>query len=206
MSEYCSSLNQLIQGLKTLPGIGDRSALRHALHLLSRNRNGGKMLAQAIEQALSNISSCNGCNNYTDQATCHICLDAKRDDSICVVENPIDLIAIEKSGCFRGKYFVLMGQISPLDGIGPEELKIPQLIDKVKNSQTKELILATSSTVEGEATAYYIYQQLLSSSTRCTRLALGIPVGGELEYLDTGTLSHAIQARQPMNLNMDFVA
>tara|TARA_Y200000002_G_scaffold378003_1_gene384556 strand:- start:6821 stop:7438 length:618 start_codon:yes stop_codon:yes gene_type:complete len=200
---FCHPLNQLIQGLKTFPGIGDRSALRHAMHLLTHNRSGGQMLAKAIETALTSITSCQNCNNYTDKPICDICLDPKREPIICVVQNPVDVICIEASGSFKGRYFVLMGQLSPLDGISPEDLKIPKLIDLVKNQSIKEVILATNSTVEGEATAFYISNQLQSISCQCSRLALGIPIGGELEYLDGNTLAHALHARKPILEQME---
>jgi recombination protein RecR len=199
----CASLDALINGFKTLPGIGERSALRLALHTLSRNKAGGQMLAEAILHALTHIHSCQWCNNYSDTEICHMCQDTTRDPSICVIENPVDLIAIENSGSYKGHYFVLMGNLSPLNNTGPEELKISNLIDTVKKKQIKEVILATGSTVEGEATAYYISHALKQFSCQCTRLALGIPLGGELEYLDAGTLSHALKARQPIDASHD---
>lgn len=199
----CASLDALVNGFKTLPGIGERSALRLALHTLSRNQAGGKLLADALNHAFTHIHSCQWCNNYSDTHTCGLCQNTTREPSICVVENPIDLIAIENSGCFKGHYFVLMGHLSPLDNTGPEELKIDKLIATAKKWQVKEVILATGSTVEGEATSYYISQMLKHLSCQCTRLALGIPLGGELEYLDAGTLSHALRARQPIDVNHD---
>jgi recombination protein RecR len=199
----CASLSALVNAFKTLPGIGERSALRLALHTLSRNQAGGQMLAHALLHSLAHTQSCQMCNNYSDTDICSLCHEPNRENNICVVENPIDLIAIETSGSYKGYYFVLMGHLSPLNNTGPEELKIDKLLKTIQNKRIAEVILATGATVEGEATAYYINQVVKQFSCRSTRLALGIPLGGELEYLDAGTLSHALKARQPMDSTYD---
>jgi recombination protein RecR len=168
-----------------------------AFHLLERDREKGLQLAQALEQAMSGVSRCANCRTLTEQALCAICDDSKRDHSlICIVESPVDVIAFEQSGSYRGLYFVLMGHLSPIDGIGPAEIGVSDLIERLKDGDVKEVILATNPTVEGEATAYYITEQVSSLGLTVSRIAHGVPLGGELEYVDVGTLAHALSGRQ----------
>lgn len=170
-----------------------------ALHLLERNRQGAEDLAQAISAALENIGHCVRCHNFSEAELCDICSNERRDDSqLCIVEGPADLIAIEQSTGYRGMYFVLMGRLSPLDGIGPEELQLDKLEQRMQQSGIEEIILALSSTVEGETTAHYITQMAQNYAIKVSRIAYGVPVGGELEHMDSGTLSHAFAGRQPI--------
>lgn len=193
-----ASLAGLMDAFKQLPGIGAKTAMRLSLYLLERNREGANNLSLAIDKALREIKHCQQCNNYSDTPICSICSNTKRDHTIAVVESPVDVYSIEQSGSYFGRYFVLMGHLSPLDGISPDDLNIPKLISEVQNNGIQEVILATNSTVEGEATAFYISEQLAKVACKTSRLALGIPIGGELEYLDSGTLAHALQARRPI--------
>lgn len=198
MSEFSPAIDALIQSLKTLPSVGPKSAQRLALHLLNKGKNNAKLLAEAIDHALDVVVECNRCQMLTDQALCPICLDEKRqDDLLCVVENQQDVYAIEQTCQYKGCYFVLKGHLSPLDGIGPEQLGIPKLLELFKQLQPSEVILATNPTVEGETTAQYL-AQALQDIHPCTisRIAHGVPMGSELEYIDGNTLSRALLSRQ----------
>ena len=193
-------LAQLIQSFKILPGIGEKSAQRMAFYLLEKNREGGNNLAKLISTSMEQIRNCSTCRNLTEEVECEICSNEKRDKNLlCVVENPTDVIAIESSGSFKGKYFVLMGRLSPIDGITPENLGIPMLIERINNSDIKEIIIATSPTVEGDATSFYINDQIKDETVLVSRIAYGVPMGGELEYVDNTTLSRAIQGRRKLN-------
>ena len=193
-------LAQLIQSFKILPGIGEKSAQRMAFYLLEKNREGGNNLAKLIAASMEQIRNCSICRNLTEEVICEICSNEKRDKNLlCVVENPTDVIAIESSGSFKGKYFVLMGRLSPIDGVTPENLGIPMLIERINNSDIKELIIATSPTVEGDATSFYINDQIKDETVLVSRIAYGVPMGGELEYVDNTTLSRAIQGRRKLD-------
>ena len=200
MKNENSLLNQLIQAFKILPGIGEKSAQRMAFHLLEKNREGGRNLAKLINESVENIRNCSECRNLTEDLVCHICLDEKRNKKlICVVESPTDVLAIENSGSFNGKYFVLMGRLSPIDGVTPQDLGIPKLIERIKSSDIDEIIIATSPTIEGDATSFYIKDQLNDNNILISRIAYGVPMGGELEYVDNTTLGRAIQGRREIN-------
>lgn len=189
-------LADLLAALRCLPGVGPKSSQRMAFHLLERDREGANRLARALVAALDGIGQCSVCRMFAETEVCPTCADPRRDPAaVCVVETPADVIAIEESGSFRGRYFVLMGRLSPLDGIGPEELGVPLLRRILGAGEVRELILATSATVEGEATAAWLATLSRDAGVRPTRIAHGVPMGGELEYVDSGTLSHAIAAR-----------
>ena len=189
-------LQDLLQALRVLPGVGPKSSQRMAFHLLERNREGARKLVASLGAALDGIRQCDRCRMFTEGELCAICADSRRDQGVvCVVETPADVVAVEESGSFRGRYFVLMGRLSPLDGVGPRELGIPILEPQLGGGQVRELILATSATVEGEATAAFLAAIARERDVRATRIAHGVPMGGELEYVDAGTLSHAIAAR-----------
>lgn len=189
-----------MDALRCLPGVGPRSAQRMVLHLLMRNRGGGVRLAEALRQAMERVGNCGNCRDLTEFDTCRVCLDPRRDDRLlCIVETPADVLALEESGGFRGRYFVLLGRLSPIDGLGPEEIGIPQLERRLDEAPVDELILATNPTAEGEATAHYVFELARRRGLRVTRLAQGVPVGGELEYIDGGTLSQALAGRRPMH-------
>jgi recombination protein RecR len=190
------AITQLIDRLTCLPGVGRKTAQRMSLYLLERNRQGGLALAEALQHALTVVGNCKSCRNLTEQEQCRICSDLRRDKTqLCIVENPSDVIAVEQSGSFTGQYFVLMGHLSPLDGIGPEDLGIPLLLERVRQGVI-EVILATNPTVEGEATANYLAEKLKALGVQVSRIAHGVPMGGELEYIDGGTLAHALNSRQ----------
>lgn len=193
-------IRDLIDALRVLPGVGPKSAQRMALNLLERQRPGGLRLARALEQALHQVEHCEVCRNLTEQPVCHICRDPGRDDTqLCVVESPMDVLALEQSGSFRGRYFVLLGRLSPLDGIGPGELGLPKLIGRLRDTPgISELIIATNPTVEGEATAHYLREATRGLPLAVTRIAHGVPVGGELEFVDGSTLTHALSGRRPI--------
>ncbi|MGH8283676.1 MAG: recombination mediator RecR [Gammaproteobacteria bacterium] len=194
---YTPLLQQLIDALRCLPGVGPKSAQRMAFHLLERNREGALALARALENAVSGIHHCERCRMLTDKPLCEICASPRRDAALlCVVETPADVYAVDTATGFRGKYFVLMGHLSPLDGIGPEELGLQQLEARLTEGGITELILATNPTVEGEATAHYVAELARARGIRATRIAHGVPLGGELEFVDGGTLSHAFSGRQ----------
>lgn len=190
-------INQLINSLKCLPGVGAKSAQRMAYHLLERDRNGARKMSHALTQSMENVGHCQSCRILTEYELCDICQSAKRDKQVlCVVETPSDVYAIEQSGSYRGTYFVLMGHLSPLDGIGPQQLHLDTLKSRIENEAINELILATNTTVEGEATAHYIVEMLKPYNVKVTRIAHGVPLGGELEYIDGSTLGHAFNGRQ----------
>ena len=192
-----AALDELIEKLQVLPGVGPKSAQRMALYLLQGQRDAGSALGQALENAMAVISECSRCRNFTEQAICRICQDTSRDERLlCVVESPADVLAFEQAGGFRGYYFVLHGRLSPLDGIGPEELRLDLLTDRVAGADLQELIIATNPTVEGEATAHYISRALGELVPTMSRIAHGVPLGGEIEYTDGGTLAHALQGRR----------
>ncbi|HEX7966175.1 MAG TPA: recombination mediator RecR [Gammaproteobacteria bacterium] len=194
---YSPLLQKLVDALRCLPGVGPKSAQRMAFHLLERNRPGALALAQALQAAMQGIGHCERCRNFTEAKLCDICASAKRDAAVvCVVETPADVSALEAATGYRGQYFVLMGHLSPLDGIGPEELGLGLLERRLDEGGIGELILATNPTVEGEATAHYLAELAQRRGIRATRIAHGVPIGGELEYIDGGTLSHAFSGRQ----------
>jgi recombination protein RecR len=193
---FSPAIDQLMDKLSCLPGVGRKSAQRMAMYLLEHDRQGGLQLSHALEEALTKVKNCQQCRNLTEHKLCHVCADSARDTSLlCVVESPSDVIAIEYSGGFKGYYFVLMGHLSPLDGIGPKELGLDILLQRAQQGFT-EVILATNPTVEGEATANYITERLASSGVIVSRIAHGVPIGGELEYIDGGTLAHALNSRK----------
>lgn len=199
--EQKTLLEELILSLQCLPTVGRKSAQRMAYYLLDKDRQGGLKLAEMMQRAMSDIGNCESCRDYTEVSFCKICTNDKRDDSLlCVVESPSDIAAIESTANFSGKYFVLMGSLSPLDGIGPDEIGLDRLAEKVKQNQCKEVIIATSATVEGEATAHYIKALVTNINTGIvvTRLAQGVPLGGELEYIDASTLALSIANRQSL--------
>jgi len=190
------SIEALIDGLRHLPGVGPKSAQRMTLHLLERDREGAQAIADAITDALAKVKNCKQCHNFTELDVCEICVDPKRDPAtLCVVEAPVDVMAIEQSGSYRGHYYVLMGHLSPIDGIGPEQLGLDALCERFGTGEIKEVILATNPTVEGEATAYYISQRARDAAITVSRIAHGVPLGGELEYTDASTLAHALSGR-----------
>ncbi len=192
-----TALDDLIRNLQILPGVGPKSAQRMALHLLHNNRNSGISLAAAMQCAMQNVKHCEKCRNYTEQTLCGICRDPQRDLAmLCIVESPADVLALEQAGGFKGTYFVLHGKLSPLDGIGPDELGMQQLETLLDEGNPRELILATNPTVEGEATAHYIAQHFARPDRHISRIAHGVPLGGEIEYTDGGTLAHALQGRR----------
>jgi recombination protein RecR len=200
--KFSPLIDQLVQALRCLPGVGPKSAQRMAFHLLERNREGGLQLAQMLQTALVQVGHCHRCHTLTELDVCGICADQRRDHTtLCVVESPADVLALEQAGSYRGVYFVLMGHLSPIDGIGPEEIGIDRLLERVRdksdeNARIKEVILATNPTVEGEATAYYITEQVKALGVLVSRIAHGVPLGGELEYVDSGTLAHALRGRR----------
>jgi recombination protein RecR len=192
-------VDELVESLRCLPGVGQKTAQRMAFHLLERGRSGGSRLSEALDQAMTGVRRCDSCQNFSDTAVCGICeTPDRRNGTLCVVESPSDLLAIEQAGDYRGSYFVLMGHLSPIDGVGPEEIGIERLLSRVAEEGVTELILATNPTVEGEATAHYISDRLDGREILITRLAHGIPVGGELGYVDGFTLTHAFRGRKPL--------
>lgn len=194
-------VDQLIDALRCLPGVGPKSAQRMALHLLERDREGAFRLAQKLAESVKDVKHCQQCRTLCETELCRICSDQKRDSSkLCVVESPSDVMAIEQTNLYRGRYFVLMGHLSPIDGIGPQDIGIDLLLQQIQDNQIDELIMATNPTVEGEATAHYIAGQLetLNRTVAITRIAHGVPLGGELEFVDGGTLAHALQGRQSL--------
>ncbi|NNJ64084.1 MAG: recombination protein RecR [Xanthomonadales bacterium] len=190
-------LDQLIEALRCLPGVGPKSAQRMALHLLERDRDGGRHLSTVLDAAMERIGRCRSCRNLTEDETCSICANPVRDrDLLCVVESPSDVIAIEQATGYRGLYFVLMGRLSPLDGIGPAELGLEDLAERLGQEPPGEMIIATNPTVEGEATAYYLQRMAQKSGVAVSRIAHGVPLGGELEFTDQSTIAHAFSSRQ----------
>jgi len=193
------SLEQLIESLRCLPGVGPKSAQRMAYHLLQRDQAGALRLADALRGALKHIRHCEKCNSFTEPEICGLCSSAKRDASLlCVVETPADLLMMEQTQCYRGLYFVLMGRLSPLDGIGPKEIHLEKLLKRAQDGIVKEVVLATNFTVEGEATAHYISEILRPRGLKVSRIARGLPAGGELEHVDSGTLAQAVLERRPL--------
>jgi len=197
MSESSSPLlRQLIEALRCLPGVGQKSAQRMAFHLLQRDRDGAGLLAARLAVAVERIGNCERCRMLTEERLCSYCASGRRDDSVlCAVETPADLLAIEQSGAYSGRYFVLMGHLSPIDGIGPEELGLGLLERRLGEGGVEEIVLATSVTVEGDATAHLLAQVARRHGVRASRIAYGVPVGGELEFIDSGTLGRAINGR-----------
>lgn len=197
MASLGPSIDELTQALRCLPGVGPKSAQRMTFHLLERNREGGDRLAKALLSALDNVRHCQRCRILCESELCIRCRDERRQqDQLCVVEMPSDVLAIEQATHYPGQYFVLSGHLSPLDGIGPEALGIPRLVEWFDEGTVEEVILATNPTVEGEATAHYISELARARQIKVTRLAHGIPLGGELEFIDSGTLSHAFSGRE----------
>ena len=197
MSKVSPLVDSLIESIQCLPGVGPKSAQRMVLHLLEREREGGKLLSEALSLALELVGQCRHCRIFSEDELCSICKNEKRDKQlICVVESVSDVFAIEQSNQFRGKYFILHGHLSPIDDIGPEQLGLNQLFLMVRSEEISEMILATNSTLEGEATAHFIYDSLKDiESLSLTKLAQGVPLGGELEYVDRGTIMHAFSGR-----------
>ena len=190
-------LNQLIESLRCLPGVGPKSAQRMALHLLERNREGGLQLASTLVEAMGKIGRCKQCRDLTELEVCTICASPRRDQTLlCVVESPVDVLAIEQATAYKGRYFVLLGRLSPLDGIGPAELGLDQLAERIEKNAPEEMIIATNPTVEGEATSYYLQRMAKKHNIPVTRIAHGVPLGGELEYTDQSTLAHAFGSRR----------
>jgi recombination protein RecR len=204
MQQYSPLIQQLIDAFRRLPGVGNKSAQRMVLHFLERDRDGGRKLAAALTAAMDGVGQCELCRTLSEAKLCHICANTARDQAtICVVETPADVFAVEATASYRGVYHVLMGHLSPIDGIGPETLGIGRLVSRVKETPVREVILATNPTVEGEATAWYIAEQLKTDELRqrglrVSRIAHGVPMGGELEYIDGGTLMHSLAGRQLM--------
>ncbi len=196
---YSPLVSRLVDALRCLPGVGPKSAQRMAFHLLERDRDGARALADALLQAVEKVGHCESCRMLTEETRCWICKGSSRDSSmLCVVETPADVMAVEQSAGYSGLYFVLMGHLSPLDGVGPDQLGIDLLEQRLDEGPVKEVILATNPTVEGEATAHYISELAGRRGIRSTRIAHGVPVGGELEFVDGGTLSHALAGRHTM--------
>lgn len=196
---YPPSLSRLIEALRCLPGVGPKSAQRMAFHLLERDRDGAREIAAAVSAAVDTLGHCRRCRMFADGESCPVCASATRDRSLlCVVESPADVVAIEQSASYRGCYFVLMGHLSPLDGVGPVEIGIDAFERLLAEGEVREVILATNPTVEGEATAHFLAEVVARSGLRASRIAHGVPVGGELEYVDGGTLAHALAGRQAL--------
>ena len=196
-----SLIDDLVAALQVLPGVGPKSAQRMALHLLQRNRQGGTHLGQILETAMEAVRQCTLCRHLTEGEICRLCSDERRDNGLlCVVESPADVLAIEQAGGFRGYYFVLHGRLSPIDGMGPEQLGLQALQSRIAAIQPSEMILATNPTVEGEATAHYISRLVADQVPNISRIAHGVPLGGEIEYTDGGTLTHALQGRRNISL------
>ena len=192
-----SLLGQLLEALRCLPGVGPKSAQRMALHLLERDRDGGLHLSTVLEDAMERIGRCRVCRDLTENEVCRICANERRDQSLlCIVESPSDVMAIENATGYQGRYFVLLGRLSPLDGIGPAELGLEQLAERLKVHPPGELIIATNPTVEGEATAFYLQRMAQKHDIAVSRISHGVPLGGELEYTDQSTIAHAFSSRQ----------
>jgi recombination protein RecR len=193
-----STLQELTEALRCLPGVGPKSAQRMAYHLLQRDRPGAARLALALDQAMQRIRHCERCNTFTEDSICQLCASPRRmHDILCVVETPADLLMMEQAQCYLGLYFVLMGRLSPLDGVGPKELHLDQLLRRAQDGEVQEVILATNFTTEGEATAHYVAEMLRARGLKVTRIARGLPSGGELEHVDSGTLARAVYDRRP---------
>jgi recombination protein RecR len=191
------ALDALIQALRRLPGVGARSASRMALHLLQHDREGAALLARALQEAVERVGHCSRCHTLSEREVCPTCSDASRDASrLCVVETPADQMALERTGAYHGLYYVLLGRLSPLDGVGPRDIGLQGLFERVADGSVREVILATNFTAEGEATAHVIAEALKARGVSCTRLARGVPIGSELEYVDLGTIAHALADRR----------
>jgi recombination protein RecR len=192
-----ASPEDLIEALRCLPGVGPRSAQRMAYHLLQHDHEGARQLANTLDKVLTNIKHCEKCNSFTETSICILCSSPRRNAGLlCVVEMPADLLMIEQAHCYKGMYFVLMGKLSPLDGVGPKDIYLDRLLKRVQDNIVKEVVLATNFTVEGEVTAHYISELLHSEGIKVTRIARGLPVGGELEHVDSGTLAQAVMERR----------
>ena len=199
MSHYPSSILNLIKNFSRLPGIGEKTAERLTMHLLRMPRKDVEQLSQSLLELKAQIRLCSVCFGLSDKDICNICSDRRRDESlICVVEQPADMVSIEKSGSFKGQYHILQGALSPMDGIGPDNLRIRELISRIEKGRIKEVVLATGTNVEGEATASYLAQRLENYSIKLTRIATGVPIGGDLKYIDQVTLKKAMEPRQPV--------
>jgi len=195
--KYTSLIDRLIEALRCMPGVGPKSAQRIALHLLEHDREGARQLATTLLEAVETVGNCERCRNFSETPICQLCASDKRDASLlCVVESPTDVSLIEKAGGYTGRYFVLMGRLSPLDSLGPEDIGVEQLKPLLKQGEVKEVILATGTTVEGEATAHYVAEMIRGLGIQVTRIAQGIPLGGDLELVDSSTLAHAISSRR----------
>lgn len=195
--KYASSLDLLTEALRRLPGVGPKSAQRMAYHLMQHDRDGAALLSRALSLAVERIQHCAMCNTFTESEVCETCLDSERNSALlCVVETPADQLMIEQTLTFKGLYFVLMGRLSPLDGIGPKDIHLDRLIARATDGQVREVVLATNFTNEGEATAHYISETLKARGLQVSRLARGVPVGGELEYVDAGTIARAMLDRR----------
>ena len=191
------SLQALVEALRRLPGVGVKSAQRMAFHLLQHDREGAQRIAFALQSALANVRHCERCHSFTEAPVCSVCLDGRRDQrQLCVVETPADQAALERTGSYRGLYFVLMGHLSPLDGVGPDAIGAHELLARAGDGHTEEVIMATNFTAEGEATAHVLAEALRARGLRVTRLARGVPIGSELEYVDLGTIAHALVDRR----------
>ena len=200
LHEPTSSLDVLARALRCLPGVGPKAAQRMALHLMQHDRDGARALAGALAQAADVIRHCERCNTFTEESICAMCRSGKRDQALlCVVETPADLLMVEHTHSYQGLYFVLMGRLSPLDGIGPKEIGLDRLLKRAQDGVVREVILATNFTNEGEATAHYVGELLGARGLTVSRLARGVPVGGELEYVDAGTLAQALRERRPLD-------
>jgi recombination protein RecR len=198
--EPVGSLEELARALRCLPGVGPKAAQRMALHLLQHDRTGALALSRALEHATQHVQHCERCNTFTEGALCALCASGKRDPALlCVVETPADLLMMEQTHAYSGLYFVLMGRLSPLDGIGPKEIRLDRLLRRATDGVVREVVLATNFTNEGEATAHYIGELLTPRGVRVSRLARGVPVGGELEYVDSGTLAQALRERRALD-------
>lgn len=194
-----SSLESLIEALRCLPGIGPKSAQRMAYYLMQRDRSGAQLLADSLQRALGALRHCQRCNTFTEAEVCARCLSGRRDAALlCVVETPVDMNMMEQTHAYAGLYYVLMGRVSPLDGIGPRELQLDRFLARASDGVVEEVILATNYTNEGEVTAHYLSEMLKSRGIRVSRIARGVPVGGELEYVDAGTLAQAVRERRPL--------
>lgn len=201
---YTPLTEQLMDALQVLPGVGTRSAQRMALQLLERDRAGARSLAEALQAALEGVQQCERCRALSEQPLCELCGDGDRDHGlVCVVESPTDREAIELSGAYAGDYFILQGQLSPIDGIGPDELGVPLLVERVGAGSVREVVLATNASMEGEATAHYLIEQLRPLGVEISRLAQGVPAGSELGRVDSGTLSHALSDRRKLGFEHD---
>jgi len=195
-----SIIDELVQAFQVLPGVGQKTSQRMVLHLLQRNRSGGSHLGVLLERAMSSVLRCRKCQNFTEESICRICSDLNRNSNLlCVVESAADVLAFEQAGGYDGFYFVLHGRLSPLDGIGPDELGLGELAERIKQLEPEELVLATNPTVEGEATAHYITQIVGDGIEKVSRIAHGVPLGSEIEYADGGTLTHALQGRRTIS-------